>query len=477
MNDKGGNRAGWIYAAGAAILGIVWCGCFWAARADEVVLTTGQRYTGIVEQYTSHSVVIYDGNLRRVISHADVKDIIRDRTDTSWVLIGDRMVTQGDWDAAGRAYRQALEITDQPEVVLRRLERLRAYRFALPDSDKAETFLQSGHYADAAKVLTALVALSKDPGQRQHWAGRLAEAYVGLAEATTASASLLHVNPYLAYALAIAPDCAAAHAALGERLEQLGFATAARQEYLLALDLDPLERRARKRLAARGERWVYDPKAANRSGLRDYLERRTVLAPEASAPLTTAALAAALEKRVARLSSQPARLLVSAYLLDATAALAYEGLLPYPDLRDVTAAVLEETRRTAETTEYDALFVRPAVAYRLDPRFVRAIARVRSGLKPDFVTKEGARGIVPLTERQWDAARSLPARGATELSAQAAAPAASPLPAAAAFPQGSNDPAVCIEMAYRYLDWLRREVLKPYVGDRLDRLERVQDSL
>ena len=424
---------------------------------DVVVLKNGRAYAGVIERLTSQSVHLFDGNLRRVVAQADVKEIIRERDDTSWAIVGDLMVEQRDWDAAAVAYRRALEKTQQPDVLLHRLEYLGALRYAVAGSRKANDLLQAGHYQQAAPALFAVVKNAQDVARKHYWTERLARAYVGLASQRASSATA-EVDPYLVYALAIAPDCGSAHALLGERLEAMGLGDVARWEFLLALDFDPTEDRARARLAARGEAWTYDPKQRDRSGLHDKVEGRPRLPIAGDVPLTTAALATVLDDRVENWGPQPVRVLLAAYLVEPTTALAYEGVLPYPGYGELIPAIQKETANTSGTTPYDRMLTRTGIATRIDPRFVRAIAKVRSGCKPDYVSPDGARGLIPLRCRQWETAAWLAKQNWP-------------------YEKDSGDAEKNVGLAFRYLDWLRRDILKPYVGARLDRLERIHDNL
>ena len=428
-------------------------------RADVVVLCSGRAYAGHIEEATSQTIRLFDGNLRRVFFPGDVQEVINERPDTSWVIVGDRMVVQRDWKSAAEAYRKALALTDQPQVVLRRLDCLRDFRYELPGGKEAEALLTSGDYEAAARALFRVVLKAETSAQRHYWIGRLARAYVGLASQQSLDVKA-EVDPYLIYALAIAPTCSAAHALVGERLAACGHPSTAQREFLLALDLDPLDGKARAGLEKLGQPWSYDAKQTDRSGLREWAERLSPLALTGdAAPLTTPALARIIEQRVRRLGEQPARLLVAAYLLDPTVALAYEGALPYPAYKDHVRQILRETDNPAiEKTPYDRTFIGKAIAVRLDPRFVRAIADVRSQNKPDFVAPDGSRGLVLLNRQRWEIARR--AAGVDW-----------------EFEPGSLEPEKNVELACRYFVWLRDEVLRPYVGTRLDRLERIHDNL
>ena len=425
-------------------------------RADVVILNNGRAYAGLIEEQTSRSVQLFDGNLRRVVATAEIKEISRERMDTSWVIVGDLMVRQRDWETAASAYRKALDATDQPDVLLRRLQRLRAFRYRLPGGEEAESLVEAGNYAEAARTLFGVIQGAQTVAQRHYWTDQLGRAYAGLAS-QEASSPTAHVDPYLVYALAIAPHCGRAHALLGERLEALGNDEAARQEFLLALDLDPIEARARSHLAVLGEPWTYDSNENDRSGLREAIERRSPLVVESEAPLTTAALARLMQRQLGRPGVHAGRLLLAAYLLDPTAALAYEGHLPYPTYGREIALILKESSQATGTTPHDKTFIGTAIKVRIDPRFVRAIAQVRSACQPTYVSPDGARGIVPMTRGQWEAAAH--AAGVDWR-----------------FEPDALDAEKNIEMACRYLDWLRRVVLKPYAGGRLDRLERVDED-
>lgn len=430
------------------------------APADVVVLQNGRAYGGVIERASSQSVELFDGNLRRVVATGDIKEIIRERADTSWVIVGDLMIAQRDWTAAAAAYRRALETTRQPDVLLRRLDYVASLRYEVEGSKQANALLEAGQCKSAALGLAAVVRNAGDVARKHYWTERLARAYVGLAT-PIASSETVAVDPHLVYALAIAPDCGPAHTALGERLEMCGFGDAAHREFLAALDFDPTDQRARSRLAARGETWTYDPARNDRSGLRDWIERRTPLATAGEAPLTTKTLARAMEKRVeqaARLSPPPARMLLAAYLLEPTVALAYEGALPYPGDDAMAAAILKETANTSETTIYDALFIKTGIAARIDPRFARAIASVRSKGEPDYQSEDGGHGLIPLRRPQWEIAMG--ALGQKWL-----------------FEDDAFDAEKNVRAAYAYLDWLRQTVLKPYAGTRLNRLERIHGNL
>jgi len=357
------------------------------AEADVVLLRGGRAYAGIIERHTSETIQLYDGNLRRVIALGEVQQIIRERPDTSWLLVGDIMAKQRDWETAAEAYRNALEQTNQPEVLLKRLEHLRAMRFELPGADLARAALEQGEYKEAATALANLVGQSQGLAQKHYWANQLARAYIGLAERYE-GAPPPAVNPYLVYALLIAPDSATAHARLGAVLDEAGRREAARQETLLALDLDPVEPEARSRLASMGVDWAYDAASKDRSGLRNRASREPALDPEGEPPLTTAALARSI--RGAPADAKAVRLLLAAYLVEPNAALAYRGDLPYPDVRKTIASILADLPRTAETTPYDRMIIAAAIKYRIDPRFLRAVGRVRSGLKPEYAGPDGA---------------------------------------------------------------------------------------
>jgi len=426
------------------------------AHADVVVLRSGRAYAGVIERETSRTVCLFDGNLRRLFALGNVEKIIRERPDTSWVIVGDIMLSQGDLDSAGAAYRKALALTDQPDVILQRFAKLRAVRFGIVGAEQAEKFLAAGEFENAARALHNVARRAKSVAQKRYWAERLARAYVGLAEKVESSPTI-QVNPFLLYALSIAPTCAPAHRLLGERLERLGFRSEARFEFLLALDLDPLEEGAKAQLEKLGVRWRFDPKKRNRSGLRGWIEAQKPLGLDEEAPLTTGALAAAIRRRVARLGRQPARLLLASYLVEPTAALAYDGVFLYPGYRKTIRGILRETNEPSGETPYDKAVIAAAIKVKIDPRFVRAIAKVLSACKVEYVSPTGARGLVPLTRRQWRIAARLAGKNWD-------------------FERDSADPEKNLALACRYLDWLRREVLGPYAGGRLDHLERVHDN-
>jgi tetratricopeptide (TPR) repeat protein len=426
-------------------------------HADVVVLKSGRAYVGVIERRTSSSVYLFDGNLRRVVGQGDIKQITRERPDTSWVLVGDLMLAQRDWQAAGEAYTKALELTDQPDPVLRRLERLRVARYLLPGGKEAEALLAVGKFEEAAKALHDVTLRARDLAQQRHWTERLSRAYVGLAS-QRANAGATEVEPYLAYALSLAPASGSAHAALGERLESLGFTEAARVEYLLALDLDPLTTRARTRLEARGESWTYDRDEVNRSGAVSWANQQPLFSLDPDPPLTTDSLAAAIRRRFEQQPVERTGLLLGAMVYEPTAALAYRGALPYPGFEDMVDDIREETAEAEGQTKYDIGFVRSAIRFRIDPRFMRAIARVRSDYRPGFKSPKGARGLVPLTRVQWAVASD--AAGVDW-----------------DFETVATEPEKNIDLACRYVEWLRRDALRPYVGNALDRLERVHDNL
>jgi hypothetical protein len=422
-------------------------------RADMIVLHNGQTYTGVIERLTSQSAEIFDGNLRRIVVNVDIAKVIRDRPDTSWVIVGDRMIEQGDWDAADSAYRRALETTEQPDVIFHRLDQVKALRFSLPGSEKAERLLKSGQLTGAANAFLALTRRAKTTAQQHYWTQRLAEVYAALAAQRVTSATT-ELDPYLVYALAISPDCASAHAVLGEHLRSWDCNKAARYEFLLALDLDPTEERARAGLAALGETWTFHVRQTDRSGLLGWVASQSELAPGDSPPLTQA-LAQVVERRVARMRAEPVRLLLAAYLLEPTTALSYEGTLPYPGFAEIIPQILKETQLTSETTPYDKTIIRAALAVRIDPRLVRAIAKVRSDFQPDHVSPDGERGIIPLNRPQWQIAASLAGKDWS-------------------FEKDAGDWEKSLTLGCRYLDWLRNEVLRPYASGRLDNLMSIQ---
>lgn len=430
-----------------------------AARADVVILQNGRAYAGHVEEATSRSIRLYDGNLRRIFAATDVKEVVNERADTSWVIVGDHMFRQGDWETAADAYREALKRTDQPDVVLKRLDLLRESRYHVPGGKAAESLLASGEYEQAATDVFGVLMQAKTAAQRHYWTDRLARAYVGLAAQRTLGGPY-EVDPYLVYALSIAPTCGPAHALLGQRLADAGHPAPARLEWLLALDLDPLQASARARLAESGETWSFDPEQTDRSGLRDSCERLPPMAVTGdTAPMTTESLAQKIQERVARLGRQPARLLLASYLLDPTAALAYEGALPYPGYKENVPAILKESATPREArTPHDTAYIRSALAVRIDPRFFRAIGNVRTGHAPQYEGPDGSRGLIPLSRREWEIVAR---RTGVDWPYDAEA----------------FDPEKNVEMACRYMDWLRAVVLKPYAGNRLDSLERIHDNL
>ncbi|MBM3334610.1 hypothetical protein FJY63_08100, partial [Candidatus Sumerlaeota bacterium] len=186
MSERATSISG--FASARALLWIAIAGSLWLAipaQGDVVILHDGRMYAGVVERTTSQSVELFDGNLRRIVSRSALKEIVHERLDTSWVIVGDQMARQSQWDAAAAAYRQALRATDQHDVVLRRLEQLRSVRFRLPGSEKAESLLDAGHYAEATTALSGLIRDAHEPGQRHYWTLRLAQAYVGLARRQT----------------------------------------------------------------------------------------------------------------------------------------------------------------------------------------------------------------------------------------------------------------------------------------------------
>jgi len=423
-------------------------------RADVIVLRNGQTYAGVVERLTSQSAEIYDGNLRRVVANVDIAKVIRDRPDTSWVIVGDRMIEHGDWDAADAAYRHALETTEQPDVVFHRLERVKALRFRLPGADRAEQLWGSGQLTGAAQAFFALARRAKTAAPQHYWTQRLADVYAALAAQRVTSATT-ELDPYLIYALAIAPDCASAHAVLGEHLRSWDCTKAARYEFLLALDLDPTEERARAGLAAQGQTWAFSAARTDRSGLLGWVEGVSPMAPGDSPPLTKAELGRIIEQRVSRMRSDPVRLLLAAYLLEPTSALSYEGALPYPGYREIIPQLLKESRQTTATTSYDKTIIRTALTVRIDPRLMRAIARVRSDFRPEHASADGERGMVPLSRVQWQIAASLAGKDWS-------------------FAKDAGDWEKSVALGCRYLDWLRNEVLRPYVSGRLDNLMSIQ---
>jgi soluble lytic murein transglycosylase-like protein len=149
---------------------------------------------------------------------------------------------------------------------------------------------------------------------------------------------------------------------------------------------------------------------------------------------------------------------LAAYLGEPTAALAYEGTLPYPGDEKLIPAILAETANTSGTTPYDIAIIKMGMATRIDPRFVRAIAKILSACKPDYVSPDGRRGLIPLRRQQWEmAARALNLNWS--------------------FDTESGDPEKNVRLSYGYLQWLRSDCLRPYAGTRLDHLERIYGNL
>jgi tetratricopeptide (TPR) repeat protein len=426
------------------------------AAGDVVVLKSGRAYAGVIERQTTESVRLFDGNLKRVFALGDVKRVVRERPDTSWLLVGDLMLEQGDFKTAAEAYHNALEQTNQPDVMLERLERLKMHRFYLKGGQEALSLLENGKYDQAIPALHKLARQSKGLGQQNYWTNQLARACVGLAaseeEATTGG-----VNPLLVYALNVGPQSGAAHAMLGEHLVRQGYRDLGRRELLLALDFAPTDARARRQLANLNEEWSYDAAKSNRSGLRELIEGRTPADLPDEPPLTAEAATEAVRVALAE-PGTAIRVLTAAYLLDPTAALGYRGDLPYSGYTDTVNAILKETADPSGKNVFDPLVIGAAIKHKIDPRYVRAMSKVRAKLNPAYRGPDGARGFIPLTPEQWAIAAR---RAKVDWS----------------FERKADEPEQNVPLAVEYLDWLREEPLAPFLGDRLANLERVVPAL
>lgn len=430
-----------------------------SAYADVVVLKNNHMYSGVIEEYTSQSVQLFDGNLRRVLSVGNIRRVVQERPDTSWILVGDRMLRQEDWKTAAYAYNRALEYAKQsdddaqPEVALERLANLRAYRYHVPGGDEARSLLKSKRYAEAAEALSAVVQKAEGMAKTHYWVDQLARAYAELASEAL-SDDPAKVNAHLIYALGIAPDCGPARAVYAQHLEKAGFHEEAQAELLVALTLDSIDPIARGLVEPFGVDWTYGADPQVNDQLLNWARRNPTLLPAAEAPLTTPDLAAKIEGPLVAQLKQPARLLLAAYIMDPTTAIVNQGNLPYREITPVIEKVFSTTKHTTGETPYDKPILKSSVKVKIDPRFIRSIAIARSEYVPDYQSPRGERGLLPLSRRQWEIA----ARYAD---------------VDWDFDKSAGDVDKSAEMACQYLEWLRRVALAPYVRGKLEHLERI----
>jgi tetratricopeptide (TPR) repeat protein len=424
-----------------------------AAQADEVILKNNRVYSGVIEKWTTESVTLFDGNLRRILPFVNIRRVIQERPDTSWILVGDRMMRQGDWETAAKAYRRGLDVTTEPDTILQRLELLKRQRYDLPNSEEATALYQAGHYRKAAALFTALVQASEGLGQKHYWTDWLARAYAGLARGEPEDGPRKIVD-YLVYAFAIAPDCGPAHTVLAEYLQHHGFNDPAREEWLLALDLDPLDVEAQTQLASIGADWTYDPEGRAPEDLRLWAQRPPVVTPSDEAFATTEPMIRYFRHQLVQAAPSPVCYLLGSYLMNPTAVLCNRGRLPYPEFDGVIEKTMKQIVEEKAAEKYDPIIIREAVKVRIDPRLIRAIARVRSSFDAAYVSPRGERGLVPLRADQWAVAAEVAGVDWT-------------------FEANANDVEKNVQMACTYLDYLRRRVLPPYTTDSLDRLERI----
>lgn len=140
------------------------------------------------------------------------------------------------------------------------------------------------------------------------------------------------------------------------------------------------------------------------------------------------------------MSYEQARLWLQAYNAGPYALLRNKGTVPYKETQNYVPRVMKYYAQDLSDTPYEALIVKTANKYGLDPQMVRAVMKTESSFNPKTVSHAGARGLMQVMPVVW---KDISKRYGVTWD----------------YSEGVFEPEKNIEVACAYLAWLRYDFL------------------
>lgn len=400
-------------------------------HGDTVFLKNGHNISGHIIDEDGESYTLETGSTTFEISTRLIERVIKyTHRDTSLVLLGDERVEKQDYGAARRYYERALAITQSPAVIRKRIERLDELALRQDELAPVETAIKRGEYRLAADLALAIIENPEDQAIAGEVAQRAAHAHCMLAQQYYDAVRTEEAVFELRRALDLDPYNAKAHSLAGLILARSGHYRQAREELLLAQEIDPAEPLAAQglKLLEQSPQGLAELKTAAAATV-DARRLDELLGEAEFTGHTEGILYSALGKRAR--SASPVRfdlaalgsttrggsiyqfrttralsIFLQAYNAGPGAAAMYNGNVPYTEtvnyVQRVAQAVEDIASGKIGPTPYDALIEKYAREYGFHPTLIKAIVKVESDFNPECVSTADARGLIQLVRVDWD---------------------------------------------------------------------------
>jgi len=410
--------------------------------ADTIHMKNGHRIDGHIVSEVDGSYVVETGSTTFTISTSMIERVVKyTHRDTSLVLLGDELASQQEYALARRYYERALEVTESPEVIYKRLKTLEQLMLRKDELTPIDQAFKQGQFRLAADLCQALVENRPDDTFTAEVRRKASKAYSQLAQQYYDSVRTEEAVFELRRAIELDPYNPDAHCLAGMILARQGHYRQAREELMLAQELDPGNALVAEGIRLLGETTGGAQELAKATATRGGLDTRELdeLLGEAQFAgridgIEYAALArrtrpiepvkfdmSAIARRggsganTATLtggrpiyqfnSTRALSIFLQAYNAGPGAAAMYNGNVPYTEtvnyVQRVAKAIEDISTGRIGATAYDPLIEKYALEYGFHPTLIKAIVKVESNFNPKCVSTADARGLIQLVKVDW----------------------------------------------------------------------------